>query len=187
MSVVIAGAVVVVGAGLAAAQSKMQSDAENSKLAQQQAGLQIKQSMDIASTITRNLNATEEMGAETRRGRMKLTKAKRAEVRGIGAQVTKNAESGAVGATHLAMYQAMETQYGMTEGNIIHETASNVRKTAKQAEEGLRITQGRMNDDQGRINMAQASKTSATDSYINAGIDGFKGAQSTASSVSAFV
>lgn len=187
MSVVVAGAVVVVGAGLAAAQSKMQSDAENSKLAQQQAGLQIKQSMDIASTITRNLNATEEMGAETRRGRMKLTKAKRAEVRGIGAQVTKNAESGAVGATHLAMYQAMETQYGMTEGNIIHETASNVRKTAKQAEEGLRITQGRMNDSQGQINMAQASKTSATDSYINAGIDGFKGAQSTASSVSAFV
>lgn len=186
MSVFVAG-VVVVGAGLAAGQSVMKAKADNSRLAQQQEGLRIGQMADYASTITRNLQAKEEMGAAKARGRIKLTALQRQKLSDEAGQAVARAESGTAGASALHAFQNSETQYGFQKGNIIDETTTAVVKTGKQAQEGLRITQGRMNDKQGQINMAQANMKSGGDIAIGAGFAAVKGAKSSAASVSSFV
>jgi hypothetical protein len=170
---VIAATVVVVGAGIAGAQSAMAADAENNKLAQQQAGLQIQQGMDLASTLTRHVLAQEELDDENRRGRMRLTGLELQYQRELADSAVR--ESGTVGATALALFQSQETKLLIAKGNALSETEANMLQTGKEAQEGLRVTQNKMNESQSRINMSQANKTSGTDQAINATLAGVQG------------
>ena len=186
----VVGGAAVVGGGLAAGTSVMKSNAENDKLMQQQAGLQINQNNTIANLLSSNLNIKEGMGDTKRATAQALTNTEKDYLNKSAKHIAVRATRNTAGLSALASYTHLQNQKMMTKGNVISAGESELIRMAKAAQEGAREGQGRMNEFQGQLNMAQANKKSSTDMAIEAAMKGIggamKGASMGASALSAF-
>jgi hypothetical protein len=172
----------VVGGGLAGGAAFMKSDAENTKLTQQQSGLQIQQNNVIANLLSIHTGAREGMRDSRRQTAQALTNVERDYLKKAANHIAVRATSGTAGLSALAAYTNLHNQKAITKGNVITAGEGDLIKRAKTAQEGVREGQGRMNDFQGQLNMAQASKKSATDMAIEVGMATVGGAMKGASS-----
>ncbi len=176
---VIAGAVI--GGGLAAGTSIMKSNAENAKLTNEQVGLQIQQNNVIGSMISQHTSVKDGMSDTKRATAQALTNVERDYLKQSAKHIAVRATAGTAGLSALAAYTNLQNQKMLQKGNVISKGETEIIRMAKNAQEGAREGQGRMNDFQGQLNMAQSNKKSATDMAIEATMAGIGGAAKGAS------